>query len=185
MRRTCRRSPHAALEYMTRLCEHAWDTLAPLPDEAVARGLRDIFSNGSDYPDALLNENLGWAARQRCIRSIYHLFPQYFSAKCRPKGPDPLDDVCFMWWDVYPLAGDPAIDPAFARVDRELVEVMGSTLGLDSEACWYSALHALGHWQVHHPARVAALVDGFLMQHPEIDPKLREYALAPREGDVL
>jgi hypothetical protein len=89
-----------------------------------------------------------------------------------------------MWWDVYPTIGDPTSSPTIAQVDRAMLEVIQDILKLDSEACWHSALHGLGHWQVSYPSEVARTVDEFLDGHPKIDPALREYALAAREGNV-
>jgi hypothetical protein len=182
--------PAVAVEYITRLFENAREILGRFPEDRVAQGVREIVANGSEYRWALADESIPWVARQRCARSMVCLFEQYFAPRCKPLYPAPqrqdneLDDACFMWWDTYPSVGDSSSDQVIARVDRELLGVIISILGIDSQACWESALHGFGHWQVHHPEEVATAIDAFLAKHPDLHPKLKEYAIRARGGQV-
>jgi hypothetical protein len=52
--------------------------------------------------------------------------------------------------------------------DPDILQVMGSTLQLDSIACRESALHGLGHWQHQYPQRVGEIIDKFSMSQPDL-----------------
>jgi hypothetical protein len=182
--------PAVAVEYITRLFEEAGEILGGFPEGRVADGVQEIVADGSEYMAALLDETIPWPLRQRCARSMVCLFAQYFAPRCKAiiidieRKDNRLDDVCFMWWDTYPTVGDPASDPVIERVNRELLGVIISILAIDSEACWESALHGLGHWHVDYPREVAAAIDKFLSDHPDLHPKLKAYAIRARSGDV-
>jgi hypothetical protein len=62
---------------------------------------------------------------------------------------------------------------------------MSRILGFQLLACQESALHGLGHWQRDHDRHVCAIIDGFLADSPDIDPRLIAYANAARRGRVL
>ncbi len=61
---------------------------------------------------------------------------------------------------------------------------MMQTLCLNSDACRESALHGLGHWHLYHSDKVEDIIDDFLASPAKVSCKLREYALAAREGVV-
>ena len=52
--------------------------------------------------------------------------------------------------------------------DPDILQVMESTLQLDSIACRESALHGLGHWQHQYPQRVGEIIDKFSMSQPDL-----------------
>jgi hypothetical protein len=167
-----------------------------------------------------MDPSVPWPARQLCIRSMFCVFEQVFARRCSARlqhtltEPDPtinpLNGVCYMWWDVCPLQGNagpsasedfvleteevidegPAVDPFAADLEDEILEVLRQSLGLDSVACQEGALHGLGHRAYRHPVRVATIVDEFLSRRypdwPEgaLDEALRGYALAARRGYV-
>jgi hypothetical protein len=171
-----------ALAFMTRAFEHAADMLQPYSDSQLNQGLWFLASNAcSSHMFALMNESLPWSARERCIASIHQLYEQCFARRCSPHlshvdepGANPLNRVCYMWWDIIPLYGKPD-DPAHKDMDGAVLKVMESTLQLDSIACRESALHGLGHWQHAYPERVGEIIDKFSMTRPDLPEKLRAY----------
>lgn len=97
---------------------------------------------------------------------------------------NPLNGVCYMWWDIIPFYGKSG-DARREVFDPHCLDVMEMTLQLPSIACQESALHGLGHWEHAYPDRVKRVIDAFLKANPDVDPELREYALDARVGGVL
>jgi hypothetical protein len=180
------------LEYMTWAFEHAADAFQPYSDAQLNQGLWFLASNAcSSHIFTLTNESLPWSARRRCVESIHQLYEQCFARRCSPHlsyidepGANPLNMVCYMWWDLIPLYGKPD-DPARKKLDEAILQVMDSTLQVDSIACRESALHGLGHWQRAYPECVGAIIDNFSMTRPELPEKLRAYMLNAYVGYVL
>ena len=171
-----------AVRFLTQAFEHAATVFQPYSDAQLNQGLWFIASNAcSNHMFALMNVSVPWPARQHCIESFHQLYEQCFARRCTPHlshidepGAGPLNSVCYMWWDINPIAGGPA-DPAGKEFDRTILQVMESTLQLDSIACQESALHGLGHWQHHYPQRVGKIIDKFSMSHRDLPEKLQEY----------
>ena len=185
-------NPADCLRFMTRAFENAAKVLAPFSDAQLNQGLWFIVSNAcSNHMFALLDENVPWPERQRCIRSIHQLYEQCFARRCSPHlshvdepGANPLNLVCYMWWDLIPIAGRPD-DPTRRAIDEDILQVMESTLQLDSIPCREGALHGLGHWQHEYPTRVGEIIDRFSMTRPELPEKLRTYMINAYVGYVL
>ena len=96
----------------------------------------------------------------------------------------PLNAVCYMWWDIMPVYGDPRLEDRYA-LHRAALHVMATVLDFESLACAESALHGLGHWHRAYPERVEGLIDGFLATHSGARPELLTYARSTRYGCVL
>jgi hypothetical protein len=131
------------------------------------------------------------ALAQAAILSIGELYERLFAVHLRDPSDGttavahPLGTACYMLWDMsgglttilYQGKPPNLIDPCFEVLDR--------ALGLQSPACWLSALHALGHVASDYPDRVAALIDGFERRHARtVSPTLSAYADAARRGLV-
>lgn len=180
------------VQFLTQTFENAATLLQPYSDAQLNQGLWFIASNAcSNHMFALMNEAVPWPARQRCIRSMHQLYEECFLRRCSPHlsyidepGANPLNLVCYMWWDIIPIAGNPQ-DPLRKEFDETILMVMDSTLQLDSIACRESALHGLGHWQHEYPERVGAIIDAFSMKEPVLPEKLRQYMLNAYVGYVL
>jgi hypothetical protein len=184
--------PAEAVAFVTRLCERADVLLAPYSNAQVNQGLWYLVGSGASGL-TLATRDAGVPARSwtDCVRAFGALFARLFAPRCSPHlghldepGTDPLNSACYMWWDLVPLPALPDA-PARAALDAACLAVMGETLRLAADACRESALHGLGHWQRHDPRRVAAIVDRFLADTPDLRPELRAYALAARSGCVL
>jgi len=132
-----------------------------------------------------------WPQRQRCLRAMVPLYAQIFNARCTPalghleeQPANPLNLVCYMWWDILPVAGQPEM-PARRPFDDECLQVMAATLALPNEACQESALHGLGHWANAYPQPVAAIINAYLKREGEIRAPLKAYGQAALSGCVL
>lgn len=177
--------------FLTRTFEEAAEVLQPYTDAQLNQGLWFLASNAcSNHMFALMNESIPWTARQRCIRSFHQLYEQCFARRCSPHlshvdepGANPLNMVCYMWWDINPLYAKPD-DPTRRDLADAVLQVMESTLQLDSIACRESALHGLGHWQHAYPERVGAIIDRFSMTRPVLPEKLQSYMRAAYTGYV-
>ena len=180
------------VQYLTQAFENATQVFQPFSDAQLNQGLWYIVDNAcSDHMFALMDLSVPWQARRRCIHSIHQLYEQTFARRCTPHlshidepGAGPLNLVCYMWWDLIPLYGDPN-DPAHKDIDQAILEVMDSTLQLDSIACQESALHGLGHWQRQYPQQVTEIIDRFLNRHNALPGALRSYAMNAYRGCVL
>jgi len=181
-----------AIQFLTRAFENAAVTFQPYTDAQLNQGLWFLVSNAcSNHMFALMDESVTWSARERCISSIHQLYEQCFARRCSlhlshldEPGANPLNLVCYMWWDLMPIAGKPN-DPARRELDDAILRVMDSTLQLDSLACRESALHGLGHWQHDYPERVGEIIDRFSMSRPELPEKLKSYMINAYTGYVL
>jgi hypothetical protein len=180
------------VQFLTQAFENAAVLFEPYSDAQLNQGLWFLVSNAcSNHMFPLMDESVPWSARRRCIYSIHPLYEQCFARRCSPhlshlNEPcvNPLNLVCYMWWDIIPISGKPD-DPARKELDEAILQVMESTLRLDSIACRESALHGLGHWQVYYPERVGEIVDKFSMSRPNLPEKLEAYMKAAYVGHVL
>lgn len=184
--------PADTVAFMTRAFENAAALFQPYSDALLNQGLWYLASNAcSNHMFALLDPAVPWPARQRCVRSMRSLFEGCFARRCTPHlghrdepGAGPLNSVCYMWWDLIPIAPRPG-EPSQRALDREILAVMESTLQLDSLACHESALHGLGHWQHGYPTQVAAIISAFRQRTGGRRPELDLYAANAAQGCVL
>lgn len=131
--------PADAIRFMTQAFENAAEVFQPYSDAQLNQGLWFIVSSScSNHMLALLDASMPWPAQQRCIYSIHQLYQQCFAKRCSPHlshlnepGANPLNLVCYMWWDIMPIYGHPD-DPIWKEVDEDILRVMESTLQLDA-----------------------------------------------------
>ena len=182
----------ATVQYLTQAFENAGEIFKPYTDAQLNQGLWFLVDNScSNHMFSLMNESVPWATRQRCIRSFHQLYEQCFARRCTPHlshidepGAGPLNSVCYMWWDIIPLYGNPD-DPARKEFDQTILQVMESTLQLESIPCRESALHGLGHWQHQYPERVGEIIDRFSMRFRDLPENLETYMKNAYVGYVL
>jgi hypothetical protein len=182
--------PSECVVYLTRLFELP-EILAPYSDAQVNQGFWYLVSNASsNYMFSLIEPGVGWPQRRRGIRAIATLFDRLFARRCSEHlshfdevGAGMLNSVCYMWWDIFPAAGQPE-NPDRVELDAELLAVMKRILTLDSLACQESALHGLGHWQMYYSREVERAIDEFLARAGPMRQELREYAMCARRGIV-
>jgi len=197
-------TPAQTVAFITRTFNEIEQVAQPYTDAQLQQGLNYLTSAAcSDYMHTLKNPEVPVAARIAAVESFYTVYEKLYAVRCDRKlgsqmttaGDNPLNGSCYMWWDVialYPATSDsPPDDPTYLPHHRAMLDlidpafdVMGRTLALDHIACQEAALHGLGHWQHAYPERVAAMVDAFLDANPNMNPALRTYAQAARQGMV-
>src|SRR5690242_17678467 len=175
--------PADALGLVTRIFSNCGNFLTPFTDNQVAEGLVFIGAAGqSDWMDYLYDPAIERRVRYDCIRSIETLYRDCFARRCEDidldgSNDNPLNSVCFMWWDRFPSGGSsPGSDAERPAVDEELIGVMARALQIEHAACQESALHGLGHWTSSSDDRVKRIIDQWLASHPSVPEKLVEYA---------
>jgi hypothetical protein len=183
--------PEMTIQYLTKLFEEIAVLPRQFSDAQIAAGLYYIISPGfsgilCDVFD--LSNPADMPSRLRCIEAIYTVYEQLFAVRCSPElflsqkiklSRNPLDLICFMWWDMCCYPRSPT-DKDFTANDERLHEaifmVMNKTLTLESEACQEGALHGFNEFHFRYPYRVNALVKTFIAENPQISPQLRKYA---------
>ncbi|HTD67319.1 MAG TPA: hypothetical protein VK846_12395 [Candidatus Limnocylindria bacterium] len=179
------------VEYVTQTFAESGTILKRFTDAQVAQGLSYIYSNScSDIMPALFGQEVPQAMRMSCVQSFLDLFTRCFAARCSnhlshlsESGVNVLNGVCYMWWDVIPICGEP--EKAERKdFDALCLTVMQQTLELPSDACRESALHGLGHWHDYYPKLVEQVIQGFIWNNRKIRDPLRNYAYAAQHGDV-
>ncbi|MEQ8674821.1 MAG: hypothetical protein RLP44_18135 [Aggregatilineales bacterium] len=183
--------PEVELDYLSRLFAKPIESIEGYSDAQINKGLWTIVS---DWTHCLFDKNLPLESRVKTLKHTYTVFEQLFAPRCTPdtsayrmevdEHMNPLNSICYMWWDVIPLYGKSG-DPNREVLDPCCIEVMERTLQLNSIACQESALHGLGHWARAYPEKVQPIIDAYLTREKNLLPDLRDYALAARRGAVL
>lgn len=185
------------VHYLTRLFEEAGRLLRPFTDAQANQGLMLLVSGScSDYMHSLRDQDVPLQDRLHGIQAMEALFKQCFAVRCSPHlshlpetepGANPLNAVCYMWWDVLPIHGLTHHCPELsdsAALDQACLGVMRKILEMDSLACQESALHGLGHWTIYY-SEPAKLISDFLTSHPALRHDLKEYALRAGQGYII
>ncbi|SRR6266404_5771889 len=186
--------PRVTVSYLTNLFENLVNTLSAYSDAQINQGLRYLVSNSlSDHMFPLKDKQVPLTERLNGLQSMYKLFETLFLPRCsanlcyldeKENGtPNPLDSVCYMWWDTLPIHGSTAGPDTPVTADT-ILSVITRTLTLNSDACRESALHGLGHWHYYDPKRIEHIVDDFLAANPHTRPELLTYARNARNGGV-
>jgi hypothetical protein len=189
------KEPKVAVSHITLAFESPTTAFSRFSDAQINQGLWYLVSNScSNHMFALTNRLVPLAERRQAIAAMYTLFEQIFLPRCsgnlqhldeRVQGDvNPLDIVCYMWWDLLPLIGD-GVGPDQKVITEEILEVLRMILDLDSDACRESALHGLGHWHPYKSKQVEVIIDKFLASNRQIRPELASYAESARKGCVL
>lgn len=173
------------IAYITTTFTEAEKRLGKYSNTQLGHGL--WFLN-TEAMHGLLEPQIDWSKRQRCVYAFYDLFSQIFARRCSSylsyldeSQDNRLNGICYMWWDIFPFWGS-LVD--LSKIDDLFIAVMQSTLKLYSDACQESALHGLGHIPTHRDM-VRKIIDNFLAENPEIRPELRQYALNAQRGMIL
>ena len=185
-------TPIVAIGYLTQLFTTAQTVLSRFTNAQIGQGLWYLACGAcSNYMWPLVQNEVPWSSRRPCIRAISSLFEQLFAERCSDHlshldedDADQLNEVCYMWWDLFPTWGEPD-DPGCRDRDREVLQVMAKALSLESVACQESALHGLGHWYEHYPESVEHAIRQYLQENRLLRPELRRYALSACQGKVL
>jgi hypothetical protein len=186
--------------YLTQTFERADSVLLPFSDAQVYQGLNYLVSAScSSYMFALREEAVPLASRLRGIQAMVTLFETCFAKRCSPHlshldeaGANPLNVVCYMWWDILPMHGFTYHEPAradSAALDQALLAAIKQILQMDAIVCQESALHGLGEWYPYYPEVAEDTIAEFLGRYRgwrsrKLRPELRSYAERARIGYV-
>jgi hypothetical protein len=186
-------APAELAALFTHTMQHCKSDLAAFSDAQVDQGLNYIVNNAcSNVAIDVKNACLSIDVRRSLLRSIKTLYADCFEDRCAPvlshldePGANPLNHVCYMFWDVSPLLSWRK-DPNRALFDEVIVEVLESALALKNPACIESALHGFGHLRaIMGPTCPAkAIITRFLETRPA-SPALKAYAAGAAAGCVL
>ena len=179
------------LAYLTRLFDSPLDSVGHFSDEQLNQGFWYLTSNDcSDHMFLLIDASLPEPARLACLSAMRQLYAQLFATRCTNlpshqdagSGMSVLNAICYMWWDVMPIHGEPN-DPRRARFDEAVLALLRDILAMDSVACQESALHGLGHWSYYYRAQVREIIQDYLAGAPG-DNVLGNYARTAAAGMV-
>lgn len=176
------RHPRLSLELTSRLFEDVANIATPYDNLQLKNGLWQLVSEITSPLYVLRDGTIEWTIREKCIQAIYtvcnDLFAKrcdaYLSSKTREEN-NPLNTICYMWWDTFPIYGQPE-NPESAALDNAILVLFEKILTIKAVATQESTLHGLGHWQPYYPLQVKRIVTAFLDQSASLQPGLREYA---------
>jgi hypothetical protein len=191
------RPPERALTFATKLFENPLAHLSCYSDAQIGEGIWFIVSRAcSKHFEGLMDPRVDLALRTRCVRSLENVSRDLFASRCtdnvRWNDRDPLDQTCYMLWDLvvrdaetfewspdrtYRTSRDP-------EIDKEFLDTLARILAIPSIACQQSALHGLGHL-VKDAKLGADVIQQFLDDHPNLRDDLREYTQKALVGSVL
>jgi hypothetical protein len=184
-------APEVTLSYLTRLFNTPNDSIGRFSDAQLNQGFWYLLSNSlSDHMYLLVDASLPEQARLDCLHAIKHLFAELFFKRCTnlpsygqdPATLSPLNGICYMWWDVMPIHGEPN-DPRRAKFDAAVLTLLREILGIGSFACQESALHGLGHWSYYYRSQARQIIEHYLDNAPE-GAVLDAYARMAADGKV-
>lgn len=148
--------PERLSGHYIRLFSESARLLRMFPKNQLELGFSAIQSGGSTFSVRKLiwNTDLAFEHRERCIRSMFFLFRDFFSV-------EPLSYTANTWWEglcyVWEMGqrqrsrgGD---DVAMQDV---MFTTMAEILSIDSDECRNAAFHGLSH--LHHPATLELIM---------------------------
>ena len=179
-------------KFMTQLFSMSGSLAERYRLDQVNQGLYFICGHGSEY-FLVARECNDKDLQVEWVLSILLLYRDLFAKACTdnfrhigdgPEPPSPLNDICYMFWDLDCLEGA-AMFPGEDHLVDPIFDVLEGALKLHSVACQESALHGLGHLQTYHKKRVRRIIEEFLNRNKELPAELKDYALSARSGCVL
>jgi hypothetical protein len=191
------RPPERALTFATKLFENPLAHLSCYSDAQIGEGIWFIVYRAcSKRFEGLMDPGVDLGLRTRCIRSIENLSRDLFAPRCsedvRWNHTNPLDQTCYMLWDLVVRDANSAElnpDDSFRifrnhEIDKAFLDTLARILAMPSIACQQSALHGLGHL-VKDAKLGTDVIQQFLDDHQDLRDDLREYARKALVGSVL
>jgi hypothetical protein len=183
-------SPEHIASLIAATFERSGELLSRFSDAQLNEALWFLVSGSSDFMFALVDSAVPFATRLRALRSFVPLFEQVMTVRCSPhlshldeQPANPLNGVCYMWWDILPIHGEPEASER-AEFDAEVLRILPRLLSIPHDACRESALHGVSEWQFYYPS-LEGVVDEFLARTPNLRPELVSYAQRAKVGNVL
>lgn len=180
------------LSLVIRLFSSISDVTQRFGDARIALGLQNLLSvDSSDELLLLIEKDIDEELRLRAAGSMERVFSDCFALRCSPhllhleeEGANPLNSICHMWWEYFPVG--PAQNLASQRaIDVRIINVMKNCLFLPSAAVQESSLHGLGHWVQEYPNLIEPIIDGYIARKSAARPELLAYAKKARTGIIV
>src|SRR5690606_27083903 len=104
--------PQQTVEFITRTFD-SMDTITEyFSDAQINQGINYIINNAcSNYIFSLVDDNVALDQRIAAVESFYSVYQKLYDVKCSPtlghlsEAGNPLNNMCYMWWDVIPFYG--------------------------------------------------------------------------------
>ncbi len=175
--------PEEIAQLIAETFERSEELLARFSDAQLGQGLSFLVSNlWCEYMITLNNLSVPLELRCRALWSFVPLFEQVMAKRCSPQlthinqsAADPLNAVCFCWWDNLPIYGEPDV-AACREFDQEVLKVLRRLLTIEHDACRESALYGCDEWAYIYPSEILEIVEEFLARTPGLCPELVKYA---------
>lgn len=183
--------PALCVSMLESLFQSPEQLLRPYSNAQVNQGLWLVTgSSGSTISAALFDTCVPWPRRESALASIPCLYERCFALRCSEHlshldepGANPLNSICYMWWDVFPGWPDKtATSPS--QTDQLCLSAMARALELQSDPCSESALHGLGHWTLVLPRHTQPIIAEFIERDSTVRPELLRYAQAAYDSAV-
>jgi hypothetical protein len=183
-------SPVEITELISQTFRSAGEDLKVFTDAQADQGLWYLVSSsGSNFMLELKSSKVPLAKRLESIGNIFYLYSDCFAKRCADslghlsEAGSPLNSICYMFWDVCPIAYLDDI-PEKQETQEAILAVLKRTLEINHRACREGAFHGLSEMTHACPKEVGEIIDVFLRKN-KLDDKLSAYALAARDGKVL
>lgn len=159
------------IKYCIKLFRNPNFLLEKFSPEQINKGFWFILGDVELLQGCLWDRKIDWKLREDCIMSMVGVFEQMFIQ-------NPIEDACYMWWDLLRnFSGNQD-----AKTKEAMLGALSQTLKLDSVDCQVSALHGLGHLEHNGKKKI---IEQFLKADPNLDDKMKGYAIFAMEGKVL
>jgi hypothetical protein len=170
-------SPEVLVNHLTMLFTHFAQIATKYRLAQVDQGIWGILGPPLSLNEFLFNPPTHLAARQSCIRSMYHVYSDYVAGLQIEPDPE-VETGFYMWWDLVlhgfwdssrPVVpgtwrGDPSkLDPESSALLDVLFETLTQILAIPNRPSQLAALHGLGH--LYHPG-VSDIVQRFIDSNP-------------------
>jgi hypothetical protein len=185
-----------AFLFLEKLCQKPGETLSPYSDNQVAQGLDFIFNNSlSNLCFGMRDAKVDLERKVEAFGSLRQLFFEVFEPRCKQVlssnkqvSQGLLNGVCYMFWDVTPLAGPFSMPTKEENraLNEAVIGVMAATLKSRNPAVAESGLHGLGHAVFMTPKLALPPIDDYLKRQAGKQAEaLLQYAKAARTGMIL
>lgn len=181
-----------AFDFIAGLCANPGMQLAGYSDDQVGQGLTFIFDGScSNLTHGFKQAPVAFEHREAALLSLWNLFREVLAPRCAPMlaagspvASPPLGYICYMFWDITPLAGQWS---GLSKSERRayyaaVARVMEQCLTVANPAVVESGLHGLGHMVFEYPAVATPILDAFLAKNRQRQDALIQYARAARTG---
>lgn len=169
--------PEVLVDYLTKLFLEFGQIASQYSLAQVDQGIWGIWGENLRLYEFLFTSSVPLESRERCIRSMYHVYFDYVSQLEREPDPE-IESGIYMWWDLIlhgfwgpsrPVVPGTRLGDA-SKLDTEsralldvLFETLTQILAIPNRASQQSALHGLGH--LYHP-NVHDTVQHFIDTNP-------------------